>query len=45
MDDTMNNAVKPVLFGTFVANNGHHSDVITLKAEKTLKALSLGMID
>ena len=45
MDDTMNNAVKPVLFETFVANNGRQIGVITLNAEKTLNALSLEMID
>ena len=45
MDDTMNNAVKPVLFETFVANNGRQIGVITLNAEKTLNALSLDMID
>ncbi|HQV25151.1 MAG TPA: enoyl-CoA hydratase/isomerase family protein, partial [Acinetobacter sp.] len=41
----MNNAVKPVLFETFVANNGRQIGVITLNAEKTLNALSLEMID
>ena len=40
MDDTMNYAVKPVLFETFVANNGRQIGVITLNAEKTLNALS-----
>ncbi|MEG2568704.1 MAG: enoyl-CoA hydratase/isomerase family protein, partial [Acinetobacter sp.] len=45
MDDTMNNAVKPVLFETLTANNGRQIGVITLNAEKTLNALSLEMID
>lgn len=45
MDDNIKSAVKPVLFETIEANNGHHIGVITLNAEKTLNALSLEMID
>lgn len=42
----MNAANKqPVLFDTLTADNGSRIGVVTLNAEKTLNALSLGMID
>lgn len=36
---------QPVLFDTLIADNGSHIGLATLDAEKTLNALSLGMID